>query len=51
MTKGSKRSVFSKRSHKEIDSEVGIEVGCKKSKNAEILELSMEAGFQPRWEQ
>ena len=51
MTKGSKRSVFSKRSHKVIDSKVGTEVGCKKSKNAEISELLMEVGFQPRWEQ
>ena len=51
MIKGSKRSVLSKRSHKEINSEVDIEVGCKKSRNVDISELSVEAGFQPRWEQ
>ena len=51
MTTGSKRSVLSKRSHKEIDSEVGIEVGCKKSRNADISDLSVEAGFHPHREQ
>nr|POE89733.1 hypothetical protein CFP56_49504 [Quercus suber] len=51
MTKGSKRSVLSKRSHKEVDPEVGTEVVCKKSRNANTSELSVEAGFQPRREQ
>lgn len=51
MSKGSKHSVLSKRSHKEIDYEVGTEVGCKKSRNADITELSVEAGSQPRREQ
>ena len=45
MTKGSKRSLLSKRSHKEIDSKVGTKVGCKKSWNAEASELSVEVGF------
>lgn len=51
MSKGSKHSVLSKRSHKEIDYEVGTEVGCKKSRNADITELSVEAGSQPCREQ
>ena len=48
MSMGRKSSVLSKRSHKEIVSEVGIEVGSKRSRNAEITELSVEARSQPR---
>ena len=47
MSKGSKHSVLRKRTHKEIDSEVGTEVGCKKSRNAEIIELLEVAGSRP----
>lgn len=41
---GSKGSVLSKRSHREIDSEVGSEIESKKSRNADITNLLVEAG-------
>ena len=47
MSKGSKHSVLRKRTHKEIDSEVGTEVGYKKRRNAEIIELLEVAGSRP----